>query len=207
MATHQLFVINSVYIVPESFCDCQHAIKKILWLPRLVPDGPGDWIARTIFDHGDPYFHLADLPLYITAQQRAAADFRHTAGWAGKAVLNVARMSRFFSNRTIGEYAADIWQLLTRIRRVPMRMEAQTTVHAPVLMALESQIEAGSAPGFKKVLTDWIAQGQTRIVFDPAKVDFIDSSGRGAILSVLKGGEGENCFCAGSIRGSSGCSS
>jgi starch phosphorylase len=62
-------------------------------------------------EQGDEYFHLADLPSYIDAQERVGATFTDPSGWAQKAILNVARIGKFSSDRTIQEYATDIWRL------------------------------------------------------------------------------------------------
>ncbi|MGE0682125.1 MAG: glycogen/starch/alpha-glucan phosphorylase, partial [Candidatus Binatia bacterium] len=67
------------------------------------------WIPQALLDHGDAYFHLADLPSYIDAQEEAGAAFKNQREWARKAILNVARIGKFSSDRTIREYAADIW--------------------------------------------------------------------------------------------------
>jgi starch phosphorylase len=69
------------------------------------------WIYHALVDQGDEYFHLADLPSYIDAQEQAGAEFKDPARWARKAVLNVARIGKFSSDRTIREYAKDIWSL------------------------------------------------------------------------------------------------
>ena len=72
-----------------------------------------------------------------------------------------------------------------------MRIESQTTPQGLVLIPQDPQIEAASAPGFKAAMAGWIEEGHRRIVLDLARVEFIDSSGLGAILSALKGvGEG-----------------
>ncbi|OFW28733.1 MAG: glycogen phosphorylase [Acidobacteria bacterium RIFCSPLOWO2_12_FULL_65_11] len=78
---------------------------------RFCPKEPGlfRWISESIFDRGDAYFHVADLPAYIDAQHRVAKAFEQPATWASKAILNVARIGRFSSDRTIGEYARDVW--------------------------------------------------------------------------------------------------
>jgi starch phosphorylase len=75
------------------------------------PKEPGlfHWIVESILDRGDPYFHLADLPAYIEAQQQVDDVFTQPATWASKAILNVARIGRFSSDRAIAEYARDIW--------------------------------------------------------------------------------------------------
>jgi starch phosphorylase len=75
------------------------------------PDDPDRF--RPVFDaltlHGDRYFVLADFTDYIAAQERVDALYRDTAQWTAKAILNVARMGRFSSDRTIQEYAEKIW--------------------------------------------------------------------------------------------------
>ncbi len=69
------------------------------------------WIYRTLLDENDEYFHLADLPAYIEAQQKAGTTFRDSAAWSRMAILNVARIGKFSSDRAIREYARDIWDL------------------------------------------------------------------------------------------------
>jgi glycogen phosphorylase len=69
------------------------------------------WIYHALLDHGDRYFHLADLPSYIAMQAQVGAEFTHPAQWARKAILNVARVGVFSSDRTIRQYAKDIWQI------------------------------------------------------------------------------------------------
>jgi starch phosphorylase len=61
--------------------------------------------------HSDPFLCLADFRSYSDAQQRVDAAFRDKAKWAEMAILNTARMGKFSSDRTIAEYARDIWHL------------------------------------------------------------------------------------------------
>jgi glycogen phosphorylase len=70
-----------------------------------------DPIRRALLDEGDHYLHLADFPSYLTAQDRISSVFTDEAEWSSKAILNVARMSKFSSDRTIKEYAHDIWNV------------------------------------------------------------------------------------------------
>jgi glycogen phosphorylase len=69
------------------------------------------WIYHALLDQGDRYFHLADLPSYIAVQAQVGAEFSNPARWACKAILNVARVGIFSSDRTIRQYAKDIWQI------------------------------------------------------------------------------------------------
>jgi starch phosphorylase len=75
------------------------------------PKEPGrfHWIVESLLDHGDVYCHLADLAAYMDAQHQVDAVFRQPGSWASKAILNVARIGRFSSDRTVAEYAKDIW--------------------------------------------------------------------------------------------------
>jgi len=59
--------------------------------------------------HGDRYMHLADLQSYLKADQLMRDWYANPRAWARKAILNVASSGKFSSDRTIGEYARDIW--------------------------------------------------------------------------------------------------
>jgi starch phosphorylase len=60
---------------------------------------------------GDYYMHLADLTSYCQAQEHLGRLYADPAGWARKAILNVASSGKFSSDRTIAEYAAEIWKV------------------------------------------------------------------------------------------------
>ena len=61
--------------------------------------------------YADTYFVLADFRSYAEAQQRVMEAYMDEAGWARKAILNVANVGKFSSDRTIQEYVDDIWKL------------------------------------------------------------------------------------------------
>jgi starch phosphorylase len=63
----------------------------------------------TLLTRGDYYMHLADLKSYLEADQKLCDLYANPASWSSKAILNVAGSGKFSSDRTIGEYAADIW--------------------------------------------------------------------------------------------------
>jgi starch phosphorylase len=54
---------------------------------------------------------LADYGPYINCQERVGETYRRPAEWTKKSILNVARMGRFSTDRTIKEYADEIWGL------------------------------------------------------------------------------------------------
>jgi glycogen phosphorylase len=65
----------------------------------------------TLLTHGDYYMHLADLTSFDQAHQRADELYAKQDAWASKAILNVAGSGKFSSDRTIAEYATDIWRV------------------------------------------------------------------------------------------------
>jgi starch phosphorylase len=74
-------------------------------------DEPGIFgpIWDTLLTHGDYYMHLADLAAYTKTQGLVGALYADPDAWTRKAILNVACSGKFSSDRTIAEYAADIW--------------------------------------------------------------------------------------------------
>jgi len=68
-------------------------------------------IRRMLMEEGDKYMHLADLRSYDNAHQKAIATYRDKEEWNRKAIINIASSGKFSSDRTIAEYAKDIWNL------------------------------------------------------------------------------------------------
>lgn len=66
-------------------------------------------ILDSLLVHGDYFRHLADLKSYSEAHARLAACYADPDEWARKAILNVAGSGKFSSDRTVAEYARDIW--------------------------------------------------------------------------------------------------
>jgi glycogen phosphorylase len=92
------------------------AIKRVMDALNsnlFCPFEPGlfTWIYQTIMDYGDEFFHLADMPSYLEVQEQVGREFRDTATWGTKAILNVARIGKFSSDRTVREYAYNIWHI------------------------------------------------------------------------------------------------
>jgi starch phosphorylase len=68
-------------------------------------------ILDTLLTRGDYFMHLADLTSYASAQQRLGELYADVDAWTRRAVINVACSGKFSSDRTIEEYAADIWDI------------------------------------------------------------------------------------------------
>jgi glycogen phosphorylase len=68
-------------------------------------------LRETLLTHGDHYMHLADLAAYLEADRRLLELYADSEGWSRKVILNVASSGTFSSDRTIAEYAAEIWDV------------------------------------------------------------------------------------------------
>jgi glycogen phosphorylase len=67
-------------------------------------------LRKLLLDNGDFYMHLADLGTYLEADRKLTALYKDRAGWAHKVILNIAGSGMFSSDRTIAEYASEIWK-------------------------------------------------------------------------------------------------
>jgi len=70
-----------------------------------------DPVIQAIRSPQDPWMTAADFPDYVRAQEAAAAAYLDVEHWTRMAILNTAHSGHFSSDRTIGEYNRDIWQL------------------------------------------------------------------------------------------------
>ena len=79
----------------------------------FCPDEPDlfAWIFANILDAGDEHLHLADFHSYAEAHERAGVAYCDRSRWTRMAILNVARAGKFSSDRTISEYAKEIWDV------------------------------------------------------------------------------------------------
>jgi len=69
-------------------------------------------LVDSLLHHGEQYLLLADFSAYLKCQDRVDDCFRDPKGWVKKSIINVAAMGYFSSDRTIREYAEDIWGML-----------------------------------------------------------------------------------------------
>ncbi len=70
-------------------------------------------IVDLLLNQGDRYMLLADYASYVACQERVSALYTDRDEWARRAILNTAAMGKFSSDRTITEYAMDIWKVST----------------------------------------------------------------------------------------------
>jgi starch phosphorylase len=71
--------------------------------------GVAEAIRQALLTGGDRFMHLADLQSYLAADADLVALHGDPEGWARKSLLNVAASGKFSSDRTVAEYATDIW--------------------------------------------------------------------------------------------------
>lgn len=85
-----LDMIGSGYFSPDDPVRFQSIVDALTW-------------------DGDRFLLLADYTAYVACQEKVEALYREPVEWARKAILNVAGMGKFSSDRAIGEYAEKIW--------------------------------------------------------------------------------------------------
>jgi starch phosphorylase len=99
---------------PQEIYNANPVIRRVLDCIRdgLCSCGDTD-IFRPIVDdllsENDPYLLMLDMEAYLACQETVGQAYLDKVTWTRKAILNVANMGKFSSDRTIGEYAREIW--------------------------------------------------------------------------------------------------
>lgn len=101
---------------PGSYYEADEELRAVVdWVGSnyFTPDEPAGILhpLRDNLLYHDPFLCLADFEAYSECQKKVSAAFRDKARWAKMAILNTARVGKFSSDRTISEYARDIWNL------------------------------------------------------------------------------------------------
>jgi len=101
---------------PKDFYDADEELRAVVdWVgSNYFTAGEAAGVLTSLRDnlyYSDPFLCLADFRSYSDCQARVDREFRDRHGWAHKAILNTARMGKFSSDRTIAEYATQIWNL------------------------------------------------------------------------------------------------
>ena len=89
------------------------AALDLIFANYFSPNEPGVFepLRETLLTHGDYYMHLADLKSYLEADRKLGELYTSTEEWVRKAILNVAGSRKFSGDRTIAQYAAEIWDV------------------------------------------------------------------------------------------------
>jgi glycogen phosphorylase len=98
---------------PRAFIAADPALARAL---EMIVSGPIGQKNQGVFQPlidivatNDRYFHSADFSSYVRAQEEAAQAWASDRDWTRKSILSVARMAKFSSDRTVSEYAKEIW--------------------------------------------------------------------------------------------------
>ena len=118
---------------PQAWIDDNPRLRRVIDLIASGHFSGGDRdLFRPLLDgliHHDPYLLLADFQSYVDCQQQVDAAYRDPERWTRMSILNVARAGMFSSDRSIREYANDIW----RVKPVPIRLLTREDVRGGVL--------------------------------------------------------------------------
>jgi len=113
---HEVAAIRAAGYQPLRLYESDPQLKAVLdsiAAGAFSPDEPARY--RPLIDSllwgGDHYLLLADYAAYVAAQSRVDALYRDPEAWARKAIANVAGMGPFSADRTIRQYAAQIWRV------------------------------------------------------------------------------------------------
>jgi starch phosphorylase len=89
------------------------AVLDAIGSGQFSPSEPGRYraLVDALLWGGDHYMLLADFESYVATQSRVDELYRHPAQWCEKAIANVAGMGTFSSDRTIAQYASEIWHV------------------------------------------------------------------------------------------------
>ncbi|MDA3958422.1 glycogen/starch/alpha-glucan phosphorylase [Oceanispirochaeta sp.] len=101
---------------PEKFLEAQPEIKALFQdINGGLIGNPDEF--KGLLDHlmwGDPYLVLPELKAHSEALDRSEELYNDSRGWSQKSLLNIASSGVFSSDRTIAEYASEIWKLSAR---------------------------------------------------------------------------------------------
>lgn len=117
----ELIRIKAAGYVPAAYYDRDPELRQVMDQVRsgfFSPNDPDTFlpIFNALYHGTGRYYIMADYRAYVTCQEKISAAFKNKRDWHQKAILNVARMGKFSSDRVINEYCQDIW----RVRPCPV---------------------------------------------------------------------------------------
>jgi starch phosphorylase len=116
LKAHEVSALLARGYHPEEFLGSNRAMRRVLDSLTSGHFSRGDKdlfrpLVANLMSTRDIYVHLADFQAYVDAQNAVDEAYVDRASWLRKSLLNIARMGKFSSDRTIREYASDIWHI------------------------------------------------------------------------------------------------
>jgi starch phosphorylase len=116
LTTQQVADVKANAYNPRDYYNQNTELKEVLDMIAsgfFSVDEPNRYqaIIDNLLNNGDNYLLLADYESYIAMQEEVDRVYQDQEEWSRRAILNVARMAKFSSDRTIGEYAKNIWHV------------------------------------------------------------------------------------------------
>lgn len=113
MSADEVRTLKASHYQPRQHADGNAELRRVLEMigdGTFSPNDPGLFkpIVDSLLGH-DEYALLADYASYIECQHKVGAAYRDRASWTRMSIVNVARIGKFSTDRTIREYANDIW--------------------------------------------------------------------------------------------------
>ncbi len=114
LRTEEVQALKSQGYNPWNYYNSNPQLKEVIDLIACGIFSHGDVnLFRPLLDsllHHDPFLLLADYQSYVDCQQQVSQAYRDQDHWTRMSILNVARMGKFSSDRSIREYCQEIWQ-------------------------------------------------------------------------------------------------
>jgi starch phosphorylase len=113
LQTHEVQQLKAAGYRPSQYIERDDELREVLALLSSAELSDGDSqrfapLVRSLLDH-DEYCIAADYRAYVDAQKQAETVFADPSEWTRRAILTVARMGYFSSDRSIAEYCKTIW--------------------------------------------------------------------------------------------------
>ena len=98
---------------PRGIVESDRELADVLWLVESGHFAPGEPdlfkpFVRSLVEE-DPFLVLADFRAYVECQGQVSRAWSDVVGWTSASILNVARMGRFSSDRSIRDYVREVW--------------------------------------------------------------------------------------------------
>lgn len=116
LRAHEVSALKASGYNPRSYYESDPMLKRVvdsLLDDSWCTDESGIFVPiwRALMEDGDTYFHMADFKAFREASDMVDQLYKNKDEWVKKAILNIARIGKFSSDRAITEYAEEIWNI------------------------------------------------------------------------------------------------